>query len=125
MPLRNASTTSPVTSTFSSLTAIRASLPNAGRWTNRRSAIRPPRPRAGLDDYDGLRLGALRALLGLELHLRTLGQRLEALTADRAEMHEHVLAAITRSDEPKALRVVEPLHGSGCHTNTSPHPTQE
>src|SRR5262249_49122433 len=84
-----------------------------------------PRSPTGLNDYDGLRLGTLGAVLGFELDLRALGQRLEALAADRAEMHEHVLTAITRSDEPKALRVVEPLHGSGCHTNTSSHPTQE
>src|SRR5690348_16976561 len=32
---------------------------------------------------------------------------------------EHVLAAISGGDEPIPLRIVEPLHGSGCHTNTS------
>jgi hypothetical protein len=30
-------------------------------------------------------------------------------------MHEKVLAAVIRRDEPEALRVVEPLYGTGRH----------
>src|SRR5215472_12550117 len=76
-------------------------------------------PAHRLDERDGARLGTLRSVFGLELDVRTFRQRLEAFAADRAEMHEDVLAPITRGDEPKALRIVEPLHGSGCHENTS------
>src|SRR5262249_61348161 len=75
-----------------------------------------------LDERDGPRLRTVLAVFGLELDLRALKQRLEALAADRAEVHEHVLAAITRSDEAKALRLVEPLHGSGCHKKHLPSP---
>src|SRR6516162_1791054 len=126
MPLRSASTTSPVTSTFSSLTAIGPPFDDgAGTDEPPRGGTPAPDSRTGLDDYDRLSLRALRALFGLELDLRALGEGLEALAADRAEMHEDVLTAVTRGDEPKALCIVEPLHGSGCHTNTSSHPSRE
>src|SRR5215212_1785487 len=69
---------------------------------------------------DVLRLGALLPLGGLELDLRALGERLEAVACDRAVVDEQVLAALVGGDEPIALRVVEPLDGSGCHIqNTS------
>src|SRR4051794_21536185 len=80
-----------------------------------------PGPDVVLDDPDGRSLRALGALLGLELDVRALGQRLEAVATDRAEMNENVLPAVSRRDEPEALGVVEPLHGSGCHRNTPPH----
>src|SRR5213078_4702296 len=67
------------------------------------------------DDADVPGLRALRALLDLVLDLRTLGQALEALAADRAEVNEDVVAAVCLRDEAVALRVVEPLHGSACH----------
>src|SRR5204862_1846890 len=63
--------------------------------------------------------GTLRPVDRVELHLRTLGERLEALADDRRVVNEHVLATVSRGDEPVPLRIVEPLHGSGCHTNTS------
>src|SRR5262249_11061564 len=76
-------------------------------------------PRAELpglaDDADVSCLRALRALLDLVFDLRALGQAFEALAADRAEVHEDVIAAVGLRDEAVALRVVEPLHGSGCH----------
>src|SRR3954447_4437292 len=60
-------------------------------------------------------LGTFRALLDLVLDLGAFGEALEALTGDRAEVHEDVVAAVGLRDEAVALRVVEPLHGSGCH----------
>jgi len=61
----------------------------------------------------------LRALLELERHLLTLGQRLEAAAHDGGVMHEDILAAVARGDEAKTLAVVKPLHGSCNHENTS------
>src|SRR5215208_125247 len=64
-------------------------------------------------------LGALVALLRLELDLRALIEGLEARAFDRAEMDEEVLASLVRRDEAEALVRVEPLDGSGCHAHTS------
>src|SRR6516165_3017601 len=58
---------------------------------------------------------ALRALLGVKRHLRTLSERLEAVAGDRGVMDEQILARVVRRDEPVALIVAEPLHSSGCH----------
>ena len=44
----------------------------------------------------------------------TFHEALEALCLDRAEVNEHVLATLL-GDEAEALRLVEPLHGTGCH----------
>ena len=43
----------------------------------------------------------------------TLVERLEAVLLDLGEMHEHVLAAHVRGDEPKTLLGVEEFHASG------------
>src|SRR5215211_895960 len=67
------------------------------------------------DELDVLRLGALRTLGALELDLRAFGERLVALSDDRAVVDEQVLAAVLGLDEAVTLSVVEPLHGSGCH----------
>src|SRR5438045_95980 len=69
---------------------------------------------ASLGDISGLR--SLLPLDDLELDLVALGQRLESVSLDGAEVHEDVGAALTR-DETEALRVVEPLHCSvdACH----------
>src|SRR5215471_6565682 len=72
------------------------------------------------NDLDVAGLGALLPLGRLELDARALGERLEALAVDRAEVYEDVLAAFVRGDEPVSLRVVEPLHDSGCHMKTPP-----
>src|ERR1700747_1988815 len=72
------------------------------------------------DCDDVASLGALLPLGRLELDLRALGERLEALARDRAEVDEHVFAALVRGDEAVPLRVVEPLDGSGCHISTPP-----
>src|SRR3546814_5840062 len=57
-------------------------------------------------------LQALLALHDLERDLLAFLQRLEAVSLDRAEMDEQVLAAF-RGDEAEALGVVEPLDGTG------------
>src|SRR5919198_3683492 len=112
MPLRKASTTSPSSSIFSSFPATFTSFPTSAH---------PASGGVGADDQrladrdDVGRLGALRPLARLELHLRTLGQGLEALARDLRVVDEQVLAALGGLDEPVALRVVEPLHGSGRH----------
>src|SRR5581483_3015137 len=85
-------------------------------------ALRPDSRDAssGADERDALRLGALRTLGCLELHLRALVEGLVALADDRAVVDEKILAAVVRSDESVPLVGVEPLHGSGCHRkNTS------
>src|SRR5258705_739364 len=60
------------------------------------------------------RLQTLGASRYFELHAVTLDEALEALRLDRAVVHEDVLATFLR-DEAEALRIVEPLHGTGCH----------
>src|SRR5687768_12684752 len=61
------------------------------------------------------RLQALLALLDVELDLLVLVQGLVAGRLNRAEVREHVLAAVVGGDEAKALVGVEPLDGSCCH----------
>src|SRR5437870_12062304 len=61
------------------------------------------------------RVGALGPLLGVVADLRALGERLEAAAGDAAVVHEQVLALVVGRDEPEALLVAEPLHGSSCH----------
>src|SRR3990170_658128 len=99
IPLRNASTTSPSSSIFSSFSAMIASL----------------------DQDDVERLRALLTLARLELDLRTLSERLEAVAADAGVVDEEILRAVLRCDEAVALRIVEPLHCSCCHVNTPPY----
>src|SRR4029078_2074515 len=96
----NDSVTSPSSSIFSSLVLM--SLPV-------------------LDGGHSRCLGALRALPGLEGHLGSFRQGLEAVPRDRAVMHEQVLATVGRSNEAISLCIVEPLYGSGCHIDTSFH----
>src|SRR5207249_4436858 len=71
------------------------------------------------------RLRALGPLHCLELHLVALLQRLEAAAGDGAEMDEEIVSTSVGRDEAETLRVVEPLHRSGCHKNTSPPSTHE
>src|SRR4051812_21214477 len=77
------------------------------------------------DELDVLRLGSLCTLGAVELDLRALGERLVALSDDRAVVDEQVLAAALGLDEAVALGVVEPLHGSSCHIKTPPHAMKE
>src|SRR6266496_4087860 len=76
------------------------------------------------DDADVAGLGTFRALLDLVLDLGAFGEALEALAGDRAEVHEDVVTAVGLRDEAVALRVVEPLHGSGCHVFHLPAPSR-
>src|SRR3972149_10016140 len=101
MLLRRASTISPSSSIFSSLTAITRLLLLGDRG-------------------DVRRLRALPALARLELHPGALCEGLEAVALDAGVVDEHVLAAFVGRDEAVALRVVEPLHGSGCHMSHLP-----
>ena len=63
-----------------------------------------------LERYDVLRRGAFLSLNHVELHLRSLGEGLEALRLNRGVVDETVFAAVLRRDEPKALLVVKPLY---------------
>src|SRR5262249_36737567 len=72
----------------------------------------------GSDLADVRGLEPLRAPRHLELHAITLGQALEAVGLDGAEVHEHVLA-ILLGDEAVPLRVVEPLDLTLCHLSTA------
>src|SRR5688500_143738 len=79
--------------------------------------VSPPYRGSGADSGDVLSGGALLALHDVELHGLALGERLEALTLDRAVVDEAVLLAAVGRDEAKALGVVEPLHlAGGTHT---------
>src|SRR4029078_13467247 len=111
-----ASTTSPCISTLPSLSATR--LQWLGRARPRVGGRARGSASAGEDDVGRLR--AFLTLLGYELDLRALGERLEALARDAAEMDEEVFAAVVRGDEPIPLGVIEPLHGSGCHLSKTP-----
>src|SRR5205085_12595382 len=61
------------------------------------------------------RLLAFGALRHVEADFLAFFERLEALHLNRGEVREEVFAAVVRGDEPVTLRVVEPLHSSGCH----------
>src|SRR5205085_10493423 len=66
------------------------------------------------------RLGTFFALARLELDLRAFGEGLEAIACDLRVVDKQILATFLRRDEPVALRIAEPLHGSSCHRkNTS------
>src|SRR5262249_17470389 len=63
-------------------------------------------------------VGPLRALLALGhlvLDLLVLLEVPVAVTDDRAEVHENVVATVVLGDESEALLGVEPLHGSCAH----------
>src|SRR5688500_17363519 len=69
--------------------------------------------------HDVLGRGALLALHHVELHALALGERLEARALDGRVVDEAVLLTVVTRDEAEALRVVEPLHGTGrthCRT---------
>src|SRR5215471_20235644 len=66
------------------------------------------------DDLDVFRLGPLLALGDVELDLLPLGQAAVAAAGDRADVHEHVRAALD-SDEAVAPVAAEPLHRALRH----------
>src|SRR5262245_35389865 len=117
--LRKASMTSPSTSSFSSFAFIGA--PCLGGF-ERAVAASAATARSRLRDSDDVAsLGALLTLGGFELDTSTFRQALEAVAGDVREVDEQVLRTLVRGDEAIPLAVVEPLHGSGCHRNTSLH----
>src|SRR2546427_103535 len=88
----------------------------AMRWSrlasSRAGCMRPLSPGAcggfaalGANHSDVGRLRALLPLAGLELDLRALGQRLEALAGDVRVVHEEILLTPLWGDEAVALRV--------------------
>src|SRR5262249_30831605 len=73
----------------------------------------PVRPLGDRADVGPLR--ALLALGHLVLDLLVLLEVPVAVTDDRAEVHENVVATVVLGDESEALLGVEPLHGSCAH----------
>src|SRR6266550_4271561 len=67
------------------------------------------------DLADVLCLQALRTLSDFEFDRIALGETTEALGLDCREVDEHIGTRLLR-DKAKALRVVEPLHLTLCHT---------
>src|SRR6476659_1089127 len=115
--LRSASITSPSTSSFSSWSFMARSC--LGMSRRDRACGHGAGVPLRRDGNDVRRLGALLTLARLELDARTFRQALEAIAGDVAEVHEEILRSLVRGDEAVHIAVVEPLHGSGCHRNTS------
>ena len=70
---------------------------------------------------DGSDVCGLRALLPCShvvLDPLVLLEVAVTLSGDRAEMNEHIRAAIFRSDEAEPLLGAEPLHGTCCHVRS-------
>lgn len=61
------------------------------------------------------------AVLNFELNVLTFSQSFEAITLDSGEVYEHIFAAISRSNEAKTFRLVEPLNLTFnlCHLKNS------
>jgi hypothetical protein len=75
-----------------------------------------------LDGSDVCRLRAFLTLAGFVFDLRALREGLEAVACDVRVVDEEILVTLVRADEAVALRIVEPLDGSGCHEETPPYP---
>jgi hypothetical protein len=60
--------------------------------------------------------------LGLEVDLLALSETPKTSPLDRADVNEHILAAVVRLNESEALLAVEPLH-STCRHFSSPKST--
>src|SRR5438105_13796850 len=102
MPFRKASTTSPSSSIFSSFPATFHLLlaehpPHARRGGCLKQSV------LGRDGLDVGGLGALRPFAGLELDLRTLRQRLEAVAGDLRVVDEQILSAVLGLADAVAL----------------------
>src|SRR5919204_6845052 len=87
-----------------------------GGRPGRRPGLRGPQCSDG-SDVRGLR--ALLALPQVVLDLLGLIEVAVPISGDRAEVHEHICAAVVRSDEAETLLRAEPLHGSCCHCDPS------
>ncbi|ABV12294.1 hypothetical protein CKO_01153 [Citrobacter koseri ATCC BAA-895] len=61
------------------------------------------------------------AVLNFELNVLAFSQGFEAVTLDSGEVYEHIFAAISRSNEAKTFRLVEPLNLTFnlCHLQNS------
>jgi len=75
----------------------------------------PRRPVRSVDRANVRRLLPLRARRDVEGDPLAFLQRLEALSLDCGKMGKEILAAVLGRDEPEALGIVEPLHGTCCH----------
>ena len=53
--------------------------------------------------------------LGLERHLLSFGKAGQASALDCTDVNEHIIAAVVRLDETKALLAVKPLHDTSRH----------
>jgi hypothetical protein len=62
----------------------------------------------------------LWTLLHLKAHILFSLQRFEAAALNLRKMREQVFTAAVRRDEPKALRIVEPLRYSCCRYLSKP-----
>lgn len=74
--------------------------------------------KAGLNQSRSLNVGCLLALWTLrdfELNFLTFFERLEAVHLDCGKVCEQIFAAVVRSNEAEALRVVKPFNGTCCH----------
>lgn len=62
------------------------------------------------------------ALVGFHLvgNLLAFGEAAHAGPLDGRDVHEHVVAAVIRLDEPKTLLLVEPLNSTDSHRIPSP-----
>ena len=99
--------------------------PNVGgqspaRVINGKPVTRPV-TRAGLFRHERLLgddvtcLGPLGAVFHGEADSLTFGQGFETRALDRAEVHEHVCAAIVLGNKTKALGFVKPLYSTCSH----------
>ncbi len=61
------------------------------------------------------------SVLNFELNVLAFSQSFEAVTLDSGEVYEHIFAAISRSNEAKTFRLVEPLNLTFnlCHLQNS------
>ena len=61
------------------------------------------------------------AVLNFKLNVLAFGQSFETITLDSGEVYEHIFAAISRSNETKTFRLVEPLNLTFnlCHLKNS------
>jgi hypothetical protein len=70
-----------------------------------------------VSDWTDVRcLKALRALGDIELDLLTFSEASEPLRLNRGVMTEHIFTTAILSNESVALRIVEPLHSTSCHS---------
>jgi hypothetical protein len=100
------------------LSTLGGSAPRQSRKsaTQRKAQLAQPQRGGSAGFAHVRRLRALGTLLDVELDLLALGEAAEALGLDGRVVDEDVLAAAVRSDEAKALRIVEPLHDPCSHS---------